>query len=161
MPPRKRKQESPQPRVESAPPQARPRWRWQRTADGALAAERIDNHWQRTQATADLYGNTPMLSTGANMRSAASIIAELTSQIHIREFEIAPELLQQAWHKAVGDFLSKQAELSALTEGQAIVRTSHPAVRFELLRRKSDIIRALNAALGEGCVRTVRIVHGG
>lgn len=161
MPPRRRKH-SPAPQPEAPRPAASaPRWRMVRKADGGMAAERLGVDGNRAQALADLYGDTPMLSTGANMRRVSSIMAELLSRLQIKEAEIAPELLAQSWHSAVGDFLATQAELSSLSEGLAIVRTAHPAVRFELQRRKADIIRALNRTLGEGCVRAVRIVHGG
>lgn len=162
MPPRKKKKESPaaQAPAELRRPATRPRWKWIRTADGGLAAVRLGGDSFRTQATADFYGDVPMLSTGANMRPVSSIITEVMSTLNLKEAEVAPELLEQAWRVAVGDFLASQATLSSLGDARATIRTSHPAVRFELQRRKADIIHALNATLGEGCVRTVRIVHG-
>ena len=74
--------------------------------------------------------------------------------------EIAPEMLKQAWQQAAGSFLATQAELVSLVNGQAVICTSHPAVRYELLQHRQEIIRALNATLGEGCVQTVRLMHG-
>ena len=128
--------------------------------DGTEVQERVDPDWQRTQAIADLYGNTPMLSTGANMRTIASLLTEVAGALRVEEAAIAPELMARAWRTAAGDFLATQAELSSLSEGCAVVRTAHPAVRFELQRRKQQLIRSLNDTLGEGCVRTVRIIHG-
>lgn len=165
MPPRKRKKENPELPVagkpslpaEGAPPS---RWNWVQLDNGSRVAERSDPNWERTQATADLYGATPLLSTGAHMRSIHSILTELVSQWDVHEAELAPKLLAQAWRRSVGEFLATQAELLSLTDGQATVRTSHPAVRYELQRRKQAIIRALNNELGEGCVHKVRIVHG-
>ncbi|MBR3945201.1 MAG: DUF721 domain-containing protein, partial [Akkermansia sp.] len=70
-------------------------------------------------------------------------------------------LLNAAWEKAVGSFLATQAQLISVDKKTAVVRTAHPAVRFELQRLRPQIIRALNVSLGEACVRTVRITHGG
>ena len=162
MPPRKRKQETPAPPAE--PPRAEKqqpsRWRWVQQEDGSRVAERIDPQWERTQADADMYGAFPMLSTGAHMRPISSILTELVSKLDVHEAAIAPELLAQAWQRSVGDFLATQAALVSLSDGQATVRTQHPAVRYELQRRKNDIVHALNRELGEGCVHSVRIVHG-
>ena len=157
-PPKRRKKDSPA--AQAPRPAPRPRWHMVSKPDGGLAAARTEDSGFRAQALADLYGDTPMLSTGANMRSISSLVTELISSLNIQEFEIAPELLDKAWHSAVGDFLATQAQLASLSEGRATIRTSHPAVRFELQRRKADIIRELNRILGEGCVRSVRIVHG-
>lgn len=164
MPPRKRKKlKTDTVAATAASPVGRrkaQRWRWLRLENGAEVAERLGEDWQRAQAEADMYGNTPMLSTGAHMRTIDSLITEVASSLNIQEQELAPELLQQAWYKAVGAFLATQAELVGLAEGLATIRTSHPAVRFELQRRKQHILSALNRELGEGCVQTVRILHG-
>lgn len=164
MPPRRKKSDKTAP---AAPPQPHKaekqqalRWRWQQSEHGGMVAERIDPAWGRTQAHADFYGAAPLLSTGEHMRSISSILTELVNQLNVHETEIAPELLAQAWLRAVGSFLATQAELANLANGQATVRTSHPAVRYELQQRKQAIIQALNRELGEGCVRKVRIVHG-
>ena len=161
MPPRKRKTDAEPPAAPPLRPEKREaRWRWLRHKDGSLVAERIDRRWERTQAEADLYGNVPLLSTGAHMRPINSILTELASSLRVQEADIAPEMLAQAWQEAAGSFLATQAELTALSNGVATIRTLHPAVRFELQRHKKEIILALNRALGEGCVRQVRLVHG-
>ena len=160
MPPRKKKAPASAPKAPQPPAKAEARWRWLKREDGSMVAERINTDWQRAQAEADLFGDTPMLSTGAHLRSISSILTELSGQLNAEVAEIAPELLAQAWQQAVGDFLSTQAELVLISQGQAIIRTSHPAVRFELQRHKKHIIQALNNTLGEGCVQTVRLQHG-
>ena len=101
-----------------------------------------------------------MLSTGANMRSVGSVLAELVGAMDIQEAQIAPELLAEAWQQAVGDFLASQAQLVGISAGDAFIHTSHPAVRFALQRHKKNIICSLNDILGEGCVQSVRIMHG-
>lgn len=158
-----KKREAPTPpRRQPSPAHSGKRWRWIQHQDGSRVAERIETRpqWERGQAEADIYGGHPMLSTGSHLRSAASVLTELLSRLHVEESEIAPEMLAQAWQQAVGDFLSTQAELVSLDQGSAFIKTSHPAVRFELERHKRDIIRALNHTLGEDCVRRVRITHG-
>lgn len=140
----------------------RPLFRCEPFADGSVrpvrSVPRSETH--RSQALADFYGVAPGLPVNANLRDMGSILAELVSKLDIREADFAPDLLNAAWQKAVGAFLATQAQLISVDKKSAVVRTSHPAVRFELLRLRPHIIRALNAALGEGCVRTVRITHG-
>lgn len=130
--------------------------------DGSLRAERVISRaeGERQQVIADMYGDTPMLSTGMHLRTVGSVLTELIGQLDISAAEIAPEMLKQAWQQAAGSFLATQAELVSLVNGQAVICTSHPAVRYELLQHRQEIIRALNATLGEGCVQTVRLMHG-
>lgn len=163
MPPAKHSLPTPTPADQPAAEAATtgtPRWRWAKHADGSQVAERIEPRRDHQQAMVDLYGERPMLSTGAHMRQVSSILAELVSTLQLEEAEVAPELLAQAWQSAAGEFLATQAQLVGLANGQAIISTLHPAVRFELQRHKQHIIRALNATLGEGCVRSVRLIHG-
>ena len=160
MPPPK-KGKSPQ-KKRTARPDAPARYSIQAYPDGSWRPERgeLRETGERRQAVADLYGDTPLLSTGANMRDVSSILTELVSHLHIEEMEIAPHILAQAWQQAAGSFLSTQAELVSLSEGAAIIRTLHPAVRYELQRHRAALIHALNDILGEGCVQSVRIIHG-
>lgn len=141
---------------------ARPLYRNESFADGSMRPVRVESRQdaERAQALADFYGVAPGLPVKANLRDMDSILAELVSKLDIREAEFAPELLNSAWQKAVGPFLATQAQLISVDKKTAVVRTAHPAVRFELQRLRPQIIRALNATLGESCVRTVRISHG-
>lgn len=142
-------------------PALRRRYRMVRLSDGSEVAERIDGDEARRLVYADLYGGQPMLSTGAYMRPVQSVLAEIVSNLKLeQEADIAPELLDQAWLSAVGDFLATQARLLRIDRGQALIATGHPAVRYELTRHKQHIVRALNAALGEGCIRAIRIIQG-
>ena len=132
-------------------------------ADGiSQVAERIISRSsrEREQALADFYGGRPFTSTGERLLPVASVLAEVLSQLNVQEAELAPELLAEAWQKAVGGFLASQAQLISLSEGEAGVRTSHPAVRFEIQRNSKIIVQKLNATLGEGSVRTLRVHHG-
>lgn len=130
--------------------------------DGSLRPVRNVNRREREQgqALSDFFGVQPQLSPAANVRSMESVLASLISKMDISVAEHAPEVLADAWLHAVGPFLSTRAELLSIARKQARIRTSHPAVRYELMRQKSGIIRALNATLGEGCVTSVQIVHG-
>ena len=158
--PRKKKAEA----AAAEPPAAtlsKPRWRWVRHSDGSQVAERIEADPTSRAAEADWNsGEIPLLSTGAHMRGISSVLTEIAGLLHFEEAEFAPEILAQAWQQAVGDFLATQAELVSISQGTACIRTAHPAVRFELQRHKKDIIRALNQALGEDCVKKVILAHG-
>ena len=136
------------------------RWHWVQQADGSRVAERHEADATRLLAYTDLYGAPPLLPTGAHMRSVSSVLTELVGKLELKEAEIAPELLTQAWKQADGDFLASHTQLIGLTEGRALISANHPAVRFELQRHTKDIIAALNRTLGEGCVQAVRLVHG-
>ncbi len=94
------------------------------------------------------------------MRSMESLLAEVVEGLNIKEAELAPEVLAAAWHRAVGDSLATHTELMSVAGGRASIRTNHPLVRAELMRLKTQILRVLNAELGEGSVTQVRIVHG-
>ncbi len=140
----------------------RPLFRMENFDDGSVRPVRAETHEERsrTQAMADFYGVAPGLSVKTNLRSMDSILAELVSRLNIQEAELAPELLHDAWKKSVGEFLATQSQLVSISRHMAVVRTSHPAVRFELQRLRPTIIRALNDALGVGRVTSVRISHG-
>ncbi len=112
------------------------------------------------QALSDFFGVSPQLNPAANVRTMESVLASLISKLDISVAEHAPEVLAEAWLRAVGPFLATKAELLSIANKQARIRTSHPAVRYELTRQKAGIIRSLNAVLGEGCVTSVVIVHG-
>lgn len=130
--------------------------------DGSVRPVRNMSRTEREkgQALADFFGVTPQLHPATNVRNMESVLATLLSRMDISAAEYAPEILSEAWQRAVGPFLATKAELLSIARAQAHIRTSHPAVRFELVRQKAAIIRALNATLGEGCVKSVRIVHG-
>lgn len=148
--------------VRSALPKKRRRYKIVRFEDGSERAVRCQSleHSCRQQACADFYGIAPGLSARANIRSMNSLLSEIVESWHLEDKKIAPEVLADAWRKAVGAFLAQQAELVSISQETARIRTSHPAVRFELTRLRPQIIHALNATLGEGCVLRIQIVHG-
>lgn len=115
---------------------------------------------EREQALADFFGVGSVLSPQANIRTMDSLLAEIAGQLNLAQADVAPELLAAAWRKAVGSFLSTQSEFVSLVRGTATIRTAHPAVRYELQRLKPQIVRVINRVLGEGSVRTVRLIHG-
>lgn len=115
---------------------------------------------EREQSLSDFFGVGSVLSPQANIRTMDSILAEIAGQLSLEEANVAPELLASAWQRAVGPFLSTQSELVTLARGTATIRTAHPAVRYELQRLKPQIVRVVNSVLGEGSVRSVRILHG-
>ncbi len=168
MPPRRRKKTA-APEVgadalHTAPAQRReqPRFRMVSYADGSQRPVRCVHRSadERAQAMADWLGAAPSLSPSAHVRSMDSLLGEVLEGLLLEEAELAPEVLAAAWQRAVGSFLANQAELLSVAGGRASIRTNHPAVRFELGRLKPQILRVLNAELGEGSVRTVRIMHG-
>ncbi len=139
-----------------------PRFRMVRYPDGSERAVRCARSGEgaRMQALADWLGDGPALSPRANVRTMDSLLAEVVESLQLEEQALAPEVLAAAWLRAVGPFLSTQAELVSVARGTARIRTGHPAVRFELNRLKPQIIRVLNKELGEGSVKAVAIVHG-
>lgn len=128
----------------------------------SLVPERVTprSRREREQAVADMYGSAPLHPTGERLLPISSVLAEVLSRLNVQEADLAPELLARAWRQAAGEFLATQAQLVSLSDGIAGVHTSHPAVRFELLRNQKHIIQALNAALGEGCVQRLSVHHG-
>lgn len=112
------------------------------------------------QAFADFFGILPALSVDANVRSVDSVLISLMEKSELGVAEFAPEVLAEAWQKSVGAFLGSRAELLTIADKTARIRTSHPAVRYELNQRKRQIVNALNSVLGEGCVTGVQILHG-
>ena len=167
-PPRKKKcAKSKSPSLAAAAPAVRsvavaPRYCAMRADDGSLRPARFMGREEREkgQMFSDFYGILPELSLDANVRSASSVLVSLVEKLDISAAEFAPSVLADAWHKAAGDFLSTRAELLTIADKTARIRTSHPAVRYELSRRKQHLIRALNNVLGEDCVTGVQIIHG-
>lgn len=144
-------------------PAARPaRFYMRRLADGSERAERTRSRsdGDRDQSMADFFGAGPALPTAANVRSMDAILGELLEELHLQEEDMLPEVLADLWRKAVGNALSSFSELVSVARQSASIRITHPAVRYELTRMKPQIIRALNKALGEGSVRTVRFING-
>ena len=131
------------------------RYTMQLYPDGSLrpVATSTRGEGEHRQALADLYGDLPLPSTGGGVRSIRSILSEV--DLGITGENLAPELLNQAWASAVGEFVSTQAHLISLSNGTAVVHATHPAVRFELQRQNRRLIAALNSFLGEGCVHKV------
>ncbi len=152
--------------VPSPPPRARREpaglYHEEMFSDGSIRPVRNMSRSEREagQALSDFFGVTPQLNPAANVRSMESVLASLISKLDISVAEYAPEVMSEAWLRAVGPFLATKAELLSIANKQARIRTSHPAVRYELTRQKVGIIRSLNAVLGEGCVTSVVIVHG-
>lgn len=144
-------------------PAARPaRFYMRRLADGSERAERSRSRadGERDQSMADFFGAGPALPVAANVRSMDAILGELLEELHLQEEDMLPEVLADLWRKAVGNALSSFSELVSVARQSACIRITHPAVRYELTRMKPQIIRALNKALGEGSVRTVRFING-
>lgn len=141
---------------------APPRYCEMRAEDGSVRPARYMGRKEREQGQvmADFYGILPAMSLDANVRSIDSVLASLVEQLGVSAAEFAPEVLADAWRKAAGEFLANRAELLTIADHKARIRTAHPAVRYELMQRKVQIIKKLNTVLGEGCVKGVQIVHG-
>ncbi len=168
MPPRRKKKDAPAEvaasalRTAPAPKREARRFRMVSYADGSLRPVRCVQRSadERAQAMADWMGAAPALSPAAHMRSMESLLSEVVEGLQLEEAELAPEVLAAAWQRAVGPSLATHTELLSVSGGRAGIRTNHPLVRAELMRLKPQILRVLNAELGEGSVRTVRIMHG-
>lgn len=139
-----------------------PRYCEMRAEDGSIRPARYMGRKEREQGQmmSDFYGILPAMSADANVRSIESVLVSLVERLGVSAAEFAPEVMADAWRKAAGDFLSNRAELLTIADCKARIRTSHPAVRYELMQRKAQIIKKLNAVLGAGAVKEVHIVHG-
>lgn len=130
--------------------------------DRSMRPERVRTRAQsdKDQMMADYMGAPRELSPNANMRTMDSILAEILEDLDLQDAEFAPQVLADAWLKAVGPFLASMSELQSIARQKARISTTHPAVKFELQRMRVKIAQVLNATLGEGSVRYVQIVHG-
>ncbi len=167
MPPRRKKKTAAEVGADAlrkapAPKTEMPRYRMVSYADGSLRAVRCRRRTtrEREQAMADYMGAAPGLSSAANMRSMESLLAEVVEGLNLREADLAPEVLAAAWTRAAGEALASHSELLSVGGGKATIRVGHPLVRTELMRVKPRIILELNKELGEGSVKSVRIVQG-
>lgn len=156
-----RKKASKAPARTSTRGRSAPRFRLVEMEDGTVRAERVRSSSQvaRDQALADFYGVAPQLSVTANMRSMESLLGEVLEGLHLDHEAVAPEILAGVWKRAVGDSLASCTELQSISRHTARVWVNHPIVRFELNRIKPKLIQALNAELGEDCVRSVKFVQ--
>lgn len=160
--PRRKKNETPEmPRPEAVQPRAPRRFVMQRMADGV--SERAER-WrsrregERDQTMADFFGAGPALPVAANMRTAESLLGEVLASMHLDEETLSAELLAEAWQKAVGPALASLSQLVSVANKSACIRVAHPAARYELTRQRPRAIAALNQALGENSVKTLRII---
>ncbi len=138
-----------------------PRFRLVEMEDGSLRAERVRSSSQgaRDQALADFYGAAPRLSVTSNMRGLESLLGEVLEGLHLDQEAVAPEILAGVWKRVAGESLATCTELQSVSRHTARVWVNHPIVRFELERIKPKLIQALNAELGEDCVRFVKFVQ--
>lgn len=138
-----------------------PRFRLVEMEDGSLRAERVRSSSQgaRDQALADFYGTAPRLSVTSNMRGLESLLGEVLEGLHLDQEAVAPEILAGVWKRVAGESLAICTELQSVSRHTARVWVNHPIVRFELERIKPKLIQALNAELGEDCVRSVKFVQ--
>ena len=138
-----------------------PRFRLVEMEDGSLRAERVRSSSQgaRDQALADFYGAAPRLSVTSNMRGLESLLGEVLEGLHLDQEAVAPEILAGVWKRVAGESLATCTELQSVSRHTARVWVNHPIVRFELERIKPKLIQALNAELGEDCVRSVKFVQ--
>ena len=138
-----------------------PRFRLVEMEDGSMRAERVRSSSQgaRDQALADFYGAAPRLSVTSNMRGLESLLGEVLEGLHLDQEAVAPEILAGVWKRVAGESLATCTELQSVSRHTARVWVNHPIVRFELERIKPKLIQALNAELGEDCVRFVKFVQ--
>ncbi|MBR2144970.1 MAG: DUF721 domain-containing protein [Akkermansia sp.] len=145
------------------PPVSKPRKRFymQKMPDGVgERAVRVGSSrgGARAQALADFYGSGTVLSPASNQRSMESLLSELLSELDLQEDTLAPELLADAWKRAVGPALADVSALAGVARGRARIMVKHPTVRYEITRLKPQIIRALNQTLGAGSVKSLVLV---
>lgn len=160
--PAPRKKKSAAPAADAAPRSRKlPRFRMVKGEDGVAHAERTRTLAQgaRDQALADYLCACPELKVTANMRSVQSLLGEVLEAMQLEEETIRPEILASIWKKAVGDSLAAFTELQSVSKHTARVWVNHPAVRYELMRLTPKLIQALNAELGDGCVKKLKIVQ--
>ncbi|MCQ2364846.1 MAG: DUF721 domain-containing protein [Akkermansia sp.] len=160
-PRRKKDEKAEMPRPEVVQPRAPRRFVMQRMADGVSERTvrwRSRREGERDQAMADFFGSGPDLPVAANMRTAESLLGEVLASMQLEEETLSAELLAEAWQKAVGPALAALSQLVSVANKSACIRVAHPAARYELTRLRSRAIVALNQALGEGSVRTLRII---
>ncbi|MFI3242876.1 MAG: DUF721 domain-containing protein [Akkermansia sp.] len=139
-----------------------PRMRYQRYADGSVRPVRAQSFakGESDQALADFYGAAPELPVGSNMKSIEALISEITAKLQIVEESIAPEILATAWQEAMGEYIATQARLISINNELATIQCLHPALRFELNKRRRHIISLLNKRFGDQTVKRIRLLHG-
>lgn len=159
--PRKKKETQEIPLAPIARSKQKKRFYMQKMPDGVgERAVRIDSFRSgvRAQAMADFFGSSNVQRPDRNQRSMESLLGELLSELNLEEDTMAPELLAEAWLKAVGPALADVSSLVGVARGYARISVKHPAVRYEITRLKTQIIRALNHSFGQGGVKHLQLV---
>lgn len=120
-------------------------------------AVRVENtrSGARAQVLADFFCSGTTLRPESNQRSMESLLSELLTELDLQEDTLAPELLADAWKRAVGPALADVSALAGVARGRARITVKHPTVRYEITRLKPQIIRALNQTLGAGSVKSL------
>ncbi len=88
------------------------------------------------------------------------------SEIIERIIETNPRLsklklfsVKTAWRKAVGEILEKKAKVVGFENGILFVECRDPLWLSEIHFRKKRIVEKMNAILGEGVVKDIRITR--
>lgn len=70
--------------------------------------------------------------------------------------DMADEIeVKQAYHRVVGDLISRLTTNVRFDRGTLTVRLASPALRHELSYRRAGLIEAMNNALGRNVVKTI------
>lgn len=73
---------------------------------------------------------------------------------------IDEERLRAMWKEVAGDFVSRHANPVSLKNGCLTLHVLQPAIRFQLEQTKAVLLRNIQAAAGEGLVKSIRFAVG-
>ncbi|MFQ6675088.1 MAG: DUF721 domain-containing protein [Fidelibacterota bacterium] len=62
------------------------------------------------------------------------------------------------WNEVVGDTVAGRAQPEEVKHGVLVVKVDTPVWRNELSLRKSEIVKALNRAIGESVIKDIRLI---
>ena len=73
---------------------------------------------------------------------------------------IDEERLRAMWKEVAGEFLSRHATPVSLKNGCLTLHVLQPAIRFQLEQTKGVLLKNIQAAAGEGLVKSIRFAVG-
>lgn len=121
-----------------------------RQRDRAFEAyRRWEREWHKRGR--DLAGRT---KTG-QIRGLKGLIGEWSEQPKVRG-GLREAMIAVRWAEIVGEDLARQAEPGRLDRGTLFVAVPDSAWRHQLLYMRRQLIGRINAAVGEGTVKTIR-----
>ena len=113
----------------------------------------------RARVLREFRGVGEPLDLSKNMSKAGDLLAGILQDLRLDE-GIQESQLRTAWLEVAGEFVARQTEPVALSNGVLTLRVLQPSMRFHLEQSRGQLLGRLRKRLGANTVREVKLVIG-